>query len=88
MSKKQKFPIAPPLSVDKENFTSFLADLTSVIQRNLEDLFFDAHLHDIRTSAPANTDGNIKDILIVNLSGTYYLYVKVAPTLWKRVVLS
>ena len=79
MARQQRRPLAPPLETDK-----LFRDYTSVIQSNLDDLYNDSHRHAIRTSIPLETDGSIGDITIVNLSGTYYIYVKVALAVWKK----
>jgi hypothetical protein len=79
MAKQQRRPLAPPLETDK-----LFRDYTAVIQNNLDDLFNDAHTHTIRTSIPLPTDGIVGDIVVVNLTGTYYIYVKVDNTVWKK----
>lgn len=84
MARKQKTPLVPPILDDKKS----LSDYSSIIQRNFEDLFNDDHTHNLKTTVPSSTDGSPQDIIIVNLSGTYYLYVKVSTTLWKRIALS
>lgn len=80
---QQRTVLAPPLAGDKE-----LTDFTSVVQSNLDDLHQLAHTHAIKNYAPSNTEGNIGDMVPVNIVGTHYLYVKVANTTWKRVLLS
>ena len=83
MPKQQRIEVAPPLAEDKE-----FQDFASVVQNNFVDLFQVAHDHPLHTSAPTTSEGNIGDIQLVNLSGTYYIYAKVAIATWKRVVLS
>lgn len=58
------------------------ADFFAVLQNNLLKLHEAAHLHGIRTSAPASSDGQIGDIILVDVSGTCSLYVKF-PSGWK-----
>jgi hypothetical protein len=80
MAIEQSFQVVPPSSADKES----LNDYTEIIQRNLDALYGAAHTHGVRTSAPDSQDGEQNDIVIVNLEGTYYLYVKVSNTQWAR----
>lgn len=84
MPKQQQFPVSAPLETDKES----LKDFSATVNRNFEDLFGDAHTHDVRTTAPASSEGSIGDILPVVLSGVYYLYVKFPTVGWKRVAVS
>lgn len=82
---KQVFSVSPPL----QNDVGSLKDMASVIQRNLSQLFTNAHTHDILTSAPTSNSGNIGDIELVSLNGTAYLYAKFpSPLNWKRIALS
>jgi len=85
MSITPKFIVAPPLTNDFKTFK----DYTSVIQNSLSQLFQNAHIHQLLTSAPTTDEGNLGDIKLVNLSGVPYLYIKFpSPLNWKRVVLS
>jgi hypothetical protein len=70
--KTQSFPISDKPSPE-------------TLQRNLEDLFQFAHTHDIRTTAPSNTEGAIGDIVPVLLSGVGYVYIKFPDIGWKRI---
>ena len=82
---KQQFPVSPPLALDVQT----LKDYTSVIQKNLRDLFNTSHNHPLMTSAPANTDGNIGDVILVQLDTSPYLYIRFPDPLgWKRILLS
>lgn len=77
---QQKRTVAPPIDTDRES----LADFASVIQSNLEDIFVLAHAHAVRTTAPEANEGNVGDIVLVNLAGLDYLYCKVSADTWKR----
>lgn len=59
-----------------------------VVQRNLEDLFEDAHIHNLKTTAPLVNEGSVGDIIPVELNGIGYLYVKYPTIGWKRIALS
>ena len=83
MPKQQRVEVAPPLVEDKE-----FQDFASVVQNNFVDLFQVAHDHPLHTAAPTASEGTIGDIQLVDLSGTYYIYAKVATAIWKRVLLS
>jgi hypothetical protein len=80
MAIEQSFSVAPPNEADKET----LNDYSEIIQRNFESLFGLAHSHGVRTSVPSTQEGEMNDIITVNLEGTYYLYVKVSKTQWAR----
>lgn len=62
--------------------------LPEVVQKSFEQLFGFAHDHLVRQSAPTSRDGMPGDIVPVNLSGVYYLYVKMTSTVWARVALT
>jgi hypothetical protein len=83
MASEQSREVAPPSPDDKG-----LSDFASVIQSNLEDLF--NALPDLKgaTSAPTAVDGSIRSIRVVEVSGTWRLYIKVDATTWKYVALS
>ena len=59
-----------------------------VVQKSFDQLFGFAHDHLVRTAAPTSRDGMSGDLVPVNLSGTYYLYVKMTSTVWARVALT
>jgi hypothetical protein len=80
---QQRTVLAPPLAGDKE-----LTDFASVLQSNFDDLFQSSHNHALRNTAPSNNEGNVGDMVPVNIVGTYYLYIKTSSTAWKRVLLS
>ncbi len=42
----------------------------------------------IKNGVPSNSEGGIGNIWIVNDSGSYYLYVKVANNVWKKTALT
>lgn len=82
---KQPTFVSPPLTID----VSTLRDYTAVIQKNLQTLYASAHTHKFQTTAPATSDGNVGDTLIVQLGTSPYLYIKFPdPLNWKRVLLS
>lgn len=84
MSKKtQRLTVAPPTPTD----VGTLNDFSSVIQQNLEELFEEAHDHKVLTNAPAETDGSVGDIALVDDGSTTKLYVKF-PSGWKSVTLT
>jgi hypothetical protein len=72
-------PLSPPAPE--------LTDFTVSIQQNLEEIFQIGHGHDVRTTAPAATEGSIGDVFPVFDGTTYKLYVKFS-TGWKSVQLS
>lgn len=80
MARQQKRYVAPPLDTDKES----LNDFASVVQDNLLDIYSIAHVHDVKDVVPTESEGNVGDIILVNLSGIHYLYCKVDATTWKR----
>lgn len=59
-----------------------------VVQKSFEQLFGFAHDHLVRTTAPTSREGTPGDMTPVNLSGTYYLYIKMTSTVWARVALT
>jgi hypothetical protein len=79
MARQQRRPLAPPLETDK-----LFRDYTAVIQDNLDELFNVAHVHTVRTTVPLASEGSVGDIVIVNLTGTYYIYAKVDSAVWKK----
>jgi len=78
----QKRPIVPPLPADKG-----LGDFSQVVQENAEELFELAHLHDVKTAVPSDTEGEVGDIRPVVVEGVFYLYVKFSAG-WKKVTLT
>lgn len=82
----QKRPIAPPVDGDEK-----LVDFSSVVQGNLEDLYFAAHDHTAVTSLPSANDGANGDIRLVEdtsvTPSVFYLYCKFSAG-WKRVLLT
>jgi hypothetical protein len=72
--KTQRFPIGTDIK-------------SETLQRNLEDLFYYSHTHDVKTSIPVNSEGNIGDLVPVVIGTDYYLYVKFPSVGWKRVTL-
>lgn len=83
MSLTQRQKVVPPVPSD-----SRLLDYSQGIQLNLSGLFEAAHVHPVQTSAPTASAGNPGDILIVNLSGSVFLYVKVTTSSWFKVALT
>lgn len=83
MAIAQEQPIVPPIATDK-----FLLDFAKIIQANVRELFQAAHNHVSRngvlTAAPKPTDGNPGDILIGQISGSTYLFVKADRSHWFR----
>jgi hypothetical protein len=84
MSRDSSIQLSPPLEADRNT----LADYTSVLQRLLEDIFDDLHKHSSFTTAPTSEDGADRDIRLVELNGTGYIYVKFPTLGWKRIALS
>lgn len=84
MASQQEFQVSPPLETDKET----LQDFSEIIQRNLQKLFELAHEHRTRDSEPKAKDLDIGIPIVVNLSGTYYLYVKINDTQLARTALT
>lgn len=79
MAKQQRTEVAPPLDIDKG-----LLDFSAIVQSNFVDLFQSAHDHQIRTSIPGNSEGNIGDIIPVFQDPSWYLYIKISSDTWKR----
>jgi len=73
--KTQSFPIGDDFKAE-------------VVQRNLEDLFEDAHAHTLRTTAPSANEGMVGDVIPVELNSIGYIYVKYPTIGWKRIALS
>ena len=72
MSKTQTNPLAPPSEPDRE----MLDDYTSSIQEGLAALYRDAHTHDVRTAAPADNEGAVGDILLIDDGTDKYLAIR------------
>jgi len=84
MSKKvQRITVAPPSSID----VGSLRDYTSALQQNFEELFEDAHDHQILTVSPTESDGSVGDIALVDDGSTTKIYAKFT-TGWKSVSLT
>lgn len=84
MSKKvQRILLAPPSAVDANG----LRDYTSVIQQVFEELYEEAHDHQVLTAAPSDADGSQGDIALVDDGSTTKLYAKF-PSGWKSVSLT
>lgn len=83
MSAQQPKPVTPPSEADKS-----LADFAQIIQDNLSDLFDAALDFQKATAIPGTNDGRPFSIRIVQVSGTWRLYIKVDSTTWKYVALS
>lgn len=84
MASQQEFQVSPPLPGDRDN----LQDFAEVVQRNLRSLFELAHTHTIRTTAPTTKELEAGVPVVVNLSGVYYLYVRVSDSQMARVALT
>lgn len=63
--------------------TNLLAYTTN-IRRDVEDLYLNAHTHNVLTANPAATDGSIGDIKIVNDGTNIYLVVKNNDSKWYK----
>lgn len=83
MALRQPEPLSPPLSPDRE----ILNDYSTVIQKNLEQLFELAHGHTVRTVAPTSNEGEIGDIVLVQTTTTFSIYAKF-PSGWKSTLLT
>jgi hypothetical protein len=63
----------------------------SAIMRDITILATDKQNRDrtIYTAVPATTDGRVSEIRIVDLANgtSYYMYIKVGTSLWKRILL-
>lgn len=84
MASPQEFPLSAPLPHDREA----LQDFAEIAQRNLRDLFELSHEHTIRTTAPLAKELDPGVPVVVNLSGTFYLYVRVSDSQVARVALT
>lgn len=80
----QRQKISPPIEVDKQS----LQDFASVTQQAFDDVFQSAHIHPVKTSAPAENEGQAGDIFPVALDGVAYLYIKFPSLGWKRILLT
>jgi len=74
LAKTQDKPIGPPREADRE----LLIEFTAILQRNLEDLFDDAHNHEVKTDLPSTTDGAVGDIQLVDDGTNKYLVARYA----------
>lgn len=84
MSRTQPDFISPP-PAGQTGLVNFAAS----IQRDFQALFQDAHVHGVRTTAPASNEGKPGDVIPVELSdGTAWLYVKFTTLGWLSVQLS
>jgi hypothetical protein len=75
---RQRLPLAPPGPADREA----LDDYSSILQDNLRQLFQSSHKHRLRTVAPADNEGSVGDIFLVQSNSTFSIYVKF-PSGWK-----
>ena len=82
--KQPKFKTAPPLTSDAAS----LKDFSSINQQNLNQLFSSSHDHTVFTTAPTSNQGDIMDVILVQLGSSYYLYAKFPVVGWKRTLLS
>lgn len=80
---KAQTPIVAPPQEEDEN----LEDYTAVIQAVFEEVFQDLHTHDVRTTAPTTSDGEIGDIQLVELETGKFLYIKFKAG-WFKVALT
>jgi hypothetical protein len=79
MAESLKAPVVPPQAGDQS-----LIAYTTNIRRNFEDLFQDAHTHNVLTSAPGPLDGSIGDIKTVNDGTNVYLVFKSNNGKWYK----
>ena len=79
MALSQKAPVVPPLPSD-----TTLTAYTTNIRRDVEDLYLNAHTHNVLTANPAPSDGTIGDIKIVSVLGHVYTVVKNSDGNWYR----
>lgn len=84
MASPQEFPVSPPLPGDREA----LLDFSEVVQRNTKALFDLSHTHYVRDTVPTVDELDPGVPAVVNLSGTFYLYVRVSATQLARVALT
>jgi len=80
----QRNKLATPLPPDRESLDQYSA----IIQGIFEQLFEAGHTHAVKTTAPASNEGQVGDIYLVNVSGTYSIYAKFPSVGWKSVTLS
>ena len=80
----QRQKVSPPTANDIRS----LQDFSSVIQQAFDEVFQEAHIHSVRTTAPSMAEGVVGDIMLVELSGIGYIYAKLPTLGWKRVALS
>jgi len=83
MPERQHSPVSPPRPEDEDS----LLDYSAILQDNFAQLFQLAHRHTVRTTAPASNEGNVGDIFLVEVSGTFSIYTKF-PSGWKSVVVA
>ena len=72
LAKEQVYTISPPTAADRE----ILAEFSAILQRNFEDIFQEAHSHDVITRDPQSNEGTIQDIKLVDDGTNKYLVVK------------
>ena len=83
MAIRQTQPISPPRPEDRDTLDNYSA----IFQDNFAQLFAAAHRHGVRTTAPADNEGSVTDIVLVEDGSTFKLYAKFTSG-WKSVTLS
>lgn len=64
------------------------ANFAGSVQRNLQALFQDAHIHAGKTAAPASNEGKTWDIVPTEINGVAKLYIKYPTLGWLSVTLA
>ena len=83
MAIRQQQPISPPRPEDRET----LDDYSAIFQDNFIQLFEEAHVYTIRSTAPAANEGSVRDIFLVEDGSSFKLYAKFTSG-WKSVTLT
>jgi hypothetical protein len=79
LAKAQLNPVSPPQPADAE----LLNDFAAILQRNLEELYQDAHTHDFLSTDPSTSDGAVGDIQLVDDGTNKYLVIRYSDGWYK-----
>ena len=84
LAKTQVRTVSPPTQEDRE----LLDDFASILQQNLEELFNEVHSHEVLTSDPSSSDGEVGDIHLVDITTSKYLVIRYADGWYKTATLT
>lgn len=81
---RQEQPVSPPRPGDEET----LDDYSAILQDNFSQLFQDAHIHSVRSTAPASNEGEVGDIFLVETTTERYVAVKFSSGWYRTAALT